>query len=277
MLTLLNVLDESKRNMSIPLEKLFEKAPEVVCKSVETVIWYASLKPDSLGADAVKNETVRYEEIQIIIVKLTYTDCIYDVARVIYKSIKYPCLLVFRYQNKFSCSVCQFRAGTIDYNNNILHNILFSHWVYPDLLTPKAELMLEKINSALGEKSNLLSIYTGIVHAIENFKISGISKAHVDRLLRDMLGRTLPKSLDKIMKYCTPYKIFFASEPSIAARYDKSKRRSDFRYSYDYEDIWYCFMQYEPTKKVIVGRRYRDIEELVYKIDSKLEDSDNRW
>lgn len=277
MISLLNVLDKSIRNSSVPLEKLFAKAPEAVGKSVESVIWYASLKPDVLEADAVKNETIRYEEIQILIVKLTGTDYMYDIARLVYKSIRYPCLLVFQYQNKFTCSVCQFEAGAIDYDNNILHNILFSHWIHPDLLTAKAKLMIDRINSSLSEKSNLLSIYTGIAHAIENFRLSGISKAHVDRILRDMLGKTLPKSLDKIMKYCTPYKIFFASEHSIAARYDKSKRRTDSRYSYDYEDIWYCLMQYDKTRNVIVGRRYRDIEELIYKIDSKLENCDNRW
>ena len=79
------------------------------------------------------------------------------------------------------------------------------------------------------------------------------------------------------MQYATPYKKHHLTERTVAAKYDKSKRTKSFTYSYDYEDIWYCFQKYEPSNKAIEGRRYRDIEDLVFSIDEKINNDGKRW
>ena len=274
MLNLLSIPEFCICNIHIPLEKVFPESPP---KNVQSILWYASLKPDFIKALAVKNEVNRYEEIQVISVVLTDMDSIYDITRRICKGIKYPCLLIFNYRDKYMCGVCHFNAGKISYSENILKNIRLSHWIHPDLLSVGAKKMIDTINRSLEAKSNLLEIYTDIVHAVENFALSGTTKAHVDMLLKDMLGNVSAKKRDEIMKYCTPYQKHFATDISIAAKYDKNRRTANYVYSYDYEDIWYCLMQYEPTRKAIVARRYRDIEELVFTIDTKLEEYANRW
>ena len=274
MLKLLSVPENCICNISIPLEKVVSGS---LTEDIQSILWYASLKPELIKVSAVKDDSKRYEEIQIIKVALNSADTIYDIAHRIYKSIKYPCVLIFNYNNKYMCGACQFTAGKIDYSKNILGSIRFSHWLYPESLSLGAQKMIDAINLSLNLKSDLFDIYIGITNSIENFALSGITKAHVDRLLKDMLGSVSAKKRDEIMKYCTPYQKHFVTDSSIAAKYDKSRRTSNYVYSYDHEDIWYCLMQYEPTRKVIINRRYRDIEDLIYTIDTKLEEYTNWW
>ncbi len=277
MLHLLSIPEKCKCEIKIPQEKYFPDGNSAIALSIESIQWRASLKPVLLGVQAVKNESVRYEEIQIICIELNNTDYLYDIVHVIFKKVKYPCVLILRYQIKYMFSSCQFHAGKIEYDNNILHAITFSHWIYPELLSDGAEKFLETINQAISTQGDLFEIYTEISHAIENFKVSGVTRNHIDRLLRDMLGSVSAKRRDDIMKYCSPYKKFSPTAPTLAARYDKTKRTSSYTYSYDREDVWYCLQNYEPTKKVIAGRRYRNIDDLIYSIDTKLEEYAGRW
>ena len=201
----------------------------------------------------------------------------FDIVKRICKQIKYPCFMDIKYKEKFLISTCRFNAGKIDHNENIGCRVNFSHWIHPGLLSSGAEQMISEINNALGMQSDLYSIYTEIAHAVIKFQLSGTSRAHVDRLLYDMLGSSYRANRDVIMKYCTPYKKHAPTNDSIIAKYDKTKRYSTFTYVYDYEDIWYCFLKYEPTRKVIQGRRYYDIQRLIYRIDIKYEEGDGDW
>ena len=126
--------------------------------------WYATIKPYLVETEAIVNEIIRYEEIQVFYLDLENTDYLYGIAHQIFKKVKYPCLLVMCYQNKFLCSCCRIAAGKIDYDNNILGRICFSHWIHPDLLTDKYQNMLSEINQALNLKSNLYDIYIKMAH-----------------------------------------------------------------------------------------------------------------
>lgn len=277
MLFLLNIPEQCKCKIDIPLSKIFADNDSEISMSVQSVQWRASLKPCLLDVKSVKSETIRYEEIQILYIELNNTEYLYDIAHTICKFIKCPCLLIMHYEYKFLFGCCQFNAGKINYDNNILRAINFSHWIYPDLLSDGAKKLLDKINQAINTKSDLYDIYTQISHSIENFRLSGITRAHIDRLLCDMMGGVSSKRRDEIMKYCSPYKKFSPTDKSLATKYNKSKRTSNYTYSYDREDVWYCLLNYEPTKKIIVGRRYRDIDDLIYSIDTKLEEYVDRW
>lgn len=268
MLSFFNIPKQCALNLNIPLEKFFVGAPSIR-SSVIAVHWRASIKPMLTGTAAVNRGNIRYEEIQILSVELKDSDNLFAILHGIYKQIKYPCLVDVQYKDKFLISTCQFRAGKVDRDDNIIYCINCSHWIHPDLLSSGAVQMIDEINRALAQQGDLRSIYTEMVHAVQRFRLNGTTKAHIDRLLFDMIGKTSPTKRDEIMKYCTPYRKHAPINSSRAAKYDKAKRRSTFSYAYDYEDIWYCLLKFEQTKKVVLGRRYRDIQELVFQIDTK--------
>lgn len=268
MLTLFNIPEQCALKINVPLSK-FMSPDSDIGQSVESIQWCASVKPEFTGITAVNSDIIRYDELQIFLINLVNTDFLFEVARKIYKKVKYPCLLILKYQDKFLVSTCQFDAGKVDRDNNLLHAVNFSHWIHADLLSPGASRMICEINESLNEKSDLYHIYLKMTYAIQNFRLGGTTKAHVDRLLYDIRGRTSATKRDAIMKYCTPYKKHAPLDASRATKYDKAKRTADYTYSYDYEDIWYCLMCCKETQEVIKKRKYRDIEDLVYSIDSK--------
>lgn len=276
MLSFFNIPKQCALNLNIPLEKFFVGAPSIR-SSVIAVHWRASIKPMLTGTAAVNRGNIRYEEIQILSVELKDSDNLFAILHGIYKQIKYPCLVDVQYKDKFLISTCQFRAGKVDRDDNIIYCINCSHWIHPDLLSTGAVQMIDEINSALAQQGDLRSIYTEMVHAVQRFRLNGTTRAHIDRLLFDMIGKTSPTERDEIMKYCTPYRKHAPINSSRAAKYNKAKRRSAFTYSYDYEDVWYCLLKFEQTKKVVLGRRYRDIQELVFQIDTKWLESDEEW
>ena len=269
MLSLLDIPEQCQLDKLIPLDKFFAGSASVPVKSLH---WIASLKPGFLDVCAINTESIRYEEIQVFHLELIDTSDLFGIARTICKKTKYPCLLVMHYQNKYVFGCSPFRAGIIEHDNNVLRAIHLSHWIYPEMLSDGANNLIQNINRAISTCHSFDTMYTEITHAIEYFALAGITKAHVDRLLGDMLGKVPAKRRDEIMKYCTPYKKHGYTEKTVAAKYDKSKRSSSYIYRYDCEDIWYCLLNYEPTKRVIATRRYRDINDLIYSVDTKLEE-----
>ena len=276
MLELFNIPKQCILNKNIPLERFFD-ADQHSGAAVASIQWCASLKPVLTGTEAVNENKFRYEEIEVICVELKDKNHLFDVVNGICKKIKYPCLLDIKYGDKFLIDTCQFEAGKLDRNSNVHRYTYCSHWIHPDLLSPGAVQTIDVINKALNMQGNLYEIYTQMVHAVQNFRLGGTTKAHISRLLYDMLGKTSPKKQEEIMKYCTPFKKYAYANNSKASRYNRNARLNMYTYSYDYEDIWYCLLKYEPTKRVVLGRDYRDIQELVSRIDSKLSESYDWW
>ena len=57
------------------------------------------------------------------------------------------------------------------------------------------------------------------------------------------------------------------------AKYDSNLRTSTYSCVYDEEDVWYCLMMYEDTRKIIQNGRYRNLEDVIYRMDcQKLDD-----
>ena len=268
MLSFFNIPKQCVLNLNIPLEKFFGEDPSIR-KAVISVHWRASIKPMLTGTAAVNSGNIRYEEIQILSVELKDSDNLFAILHGIYKQIKYPCLVDVQYKDKFLISTCQFRAGKIDRDNNIIYCINCSHWIHPDLLSAGALQMIDEINKAFDLQGDLQSIYTVMIQAVQRFKLSCTTKSHINSLLFDMIGKTLPEKFDDIMKFCTPYKKYAPINKSRAAKFDKTKRVPLAVCLYDYEEIWYCFLKNEQTLKVVQGRRYRDIQDLIVHIDTK--------
>lgn len=265
-----------KCQISVPIDKIFDlQSP--VSNAVQSIQWYASLKPTLADVEPVKTAEIRYEEIQIFEVTLRDATHLFEIVHTMQKSIKYPCLLCIEHNNKSVLSASPFRPGKRDYDDNVLRSVNLSHWIHADLLSPEAESLLNTVNEALSAADDLYSIYTRITHAIQMFSLGGLTKAHVRRLLRDMVGKLSEPEQDAVLQYCTPYQKHYPMNSSMAAKYNKAQRSSSYVYSFDTEDLWYCFQKYEPTRRVILGRRYRNMQDLIFSIDSKIEGSRDLW
>lgn len=254
---------------AIPKGKFYKQGTDAGYEIVDDILWIATIKPSILKVVPVTTDTLRYEEIQFIQMKINATDDLYTICKPLCKNIKYPLVLILEYADKFLLATCRFVPGKRDYDRNLLRNISFSHWIYSDCLSNGAKRLLENVNQAFTTPADLNEIYTSISRAVQFFPLSGTSLAHVNRLIL-ALTEPSPQSGDgNLLQYCTPYKRHAAKGQTLKSRYNATDRYANYTYVYDYEDLWYCFMKDDDIRKTIENRRFRDITDLIYTIDSK--------
>lgn len=268
---LLKIPKQSMLDRAIPLERLYLENVEEMQKKVESVQWVAIIMPQVNDVTAVVDGQKIYEEIHFIEVHTTDPSNQYDICVPIFKQIKYPTLTCIAYQNKRMFAACNFHPGKNNSNENILKSVLFSHWLYPELLSDGAKSFLQELNRAIIAKGSLGDIYNHICESILNFRVSGIMQGMISKLLYDMIGK---KSVAHLLDNCTPYKCYAPVNQSIYARYEKRDRSKPSVKHYDTEDLWYALHVNEKTRKVIEGWGYRNMEELIYRIMEKYEAQD---
>lgn len=249
----------------IPIEKFVQKGNPKAIELIERITWSGVIKPGISNVEKTVTEKIRYEEIQLFQVKIRSTNNIYEVGKCIFSHIKYPCVIEFLTQKAVIIGVCRFNAGKIDYGENINMHMFFSHVLRKEILSKKAQKTIQTINNALSTQSSIGEIYDRICSAITDYPLSGTSQSHVRRLVKDLLGKSTRDIWKVIHQYCDPYQYHM----TLYGNRFNGKKSNKYSLIYDYEEIWYCFMKCSKTKKIIEYRRYRDIEDLIYSIDSK--------
>lgn len=249
-------------------ERLLRKQKEL-CPEILSAVWLGTISPVSAKVSAYIDDNWAYEEIQIFQIVVKNADELYYVARAIYRSVLYPCLLIIQYKGKCLLSACAFEKGKRESDQNILHTPTFSHWLHEDYYSEEAKVFLKKVNSILNMEGSLKTLYQRIVGEIQMFPLGGIgSKQYLMSIIKWLRGSCSPKYLDTVLSICTPHKKYSPRNGSIAAKYEKSKDGRQYTYSYDAEDVWYCLMMNEATRKIIETRKYQNLEEIIYRMEN---------
>lgn len=259
----LKVPQESIVNRDIPLDK-FPIANSSLKNNISEVKLLATIKPEFIGASPSANDKVRYEEIQIISLVINDPDGFINDIKPIFKEIRYPILMLCRYNNKFRFVTCAFKPGKIDYAENILSKMDFSSWVYPDEVSDRADRCIKQISESWG-LSTLEEVYRNIRIAVNGFYPYNLTRDHTYAVLK-AAGLEEP-DYESVLKYCTVYKKH--SHLSAYNKYDSRKTKS-FVYRYDIEDIWYGMLKDEKASRIIQNKRYRNVEDFLLIMDEKL-------
>ena len=260
----IDIGEKGKLNKEISKDKIFNVDSEFY-DDVVSVIWSGVIKPGIMDVQPTVTEVKRYEEIQFFDIELNSRDYLHDIARAFYSAIKYPCVVEFHIDDATILGTCEFKPGKLDDSNNTNKIIYFSHFLHEEILSPKAEYMINAINEQVNDPNGSIGdIYNKICEAVMNYSLSGTSKSHVERLIREMV-RKGSIVISSVMKGCPIYECYHV----ISGNKFTGKRNSQKSCIYDYEEIWYYFMKNPKLKEVIEYKRYRDIEDLIYSIDSK--------
>lgn len=236
--------------------------------AVDGIKWIGTISPVSAHVSAYKDERSAYEEIQILSISLTQADDLSQTVSAVFRAILYPCLLIVRYSDKFLLSACAFDIGKRDSDRNILRHPALSHWIHSDYCSSEAEEFIGKINLHLNAEGSLKEIYLNILHEIQMFPLGGIcSKQYLISIVKWLRGSCSAKFLSSTFATCTPYKKYAPKDSSIRARYEKKSSGQSYTYTYDAEEVWYSLIMEPSTEKIIRARKYRNLEDLIYRMD----------
>ncbi len=228
---------QNKKDMS-------DKPPFSSIRSkVKKLEWCGNINPIASEALSPSPEKPYYNEIQLLHCELNKRENIYKVGTVIYREIKYLCIVEFQVGDATSIGACSFKPGKIDQNRNILHTKLFSHWLRKDFLSSNAQKMIDDINSAIRRTTDIEDIYGAVKNAIFNHSMRGTTKKKAYSIVYDLIGQR-KTSPAKILEYCQPMNM-------------------NGRLIHDYEEIWYCLMNHPETRE-IAKKRFRNIDDLIF-------------
>ena len=260
---LIEINQEFSFDKEIPLLNVFgDKAEEY--SSVLSVNWQGSLIPGRANVTPVVTENKRYEEIQLIQIRIVDRSSIFSIAKTAFRTIAYPCVVEFVNNDAVIIGVSNFECGAKDKDRNVNVRLVLSHWIRKDFMSVEAQSMIQKINEAIKEGGSIDVVLMNIRHAIINYKLSGTSKSHVERIIEYLVGSNSADIEKKIANICVPYKYY---PPNFSKNRYKKKTGKGYRLIHDYEELWYCFMTCETTHRAIEKQRYSNIEELIARAD----------
>ena len=123
-------------------------------------------------------------------------------------------------------------------------------------------------------EGDILSIYDQICYAIVECSPQFIgSRTHLSKIIYDLCG----KKDDPIIKTIDTTRVYIPKPSNRYNKYKKKEYTQEFRYFYEYEDIWFALMNDERFKSIIQKRRFRDVEDMIYHIDERWEEFDESY
>ena len=259
-------------HMPIPVDRLgFKTKPELL-NHIEEIVWIGSLKPELWNVEAVQTPDDSFEEIQIIEITINSSEELYKIAQTVSSNISYKTLLIFRFGNKQLICGNYSSINKIESNKNTVRAICLSHWIQMDFLSKQGVKFVDTVNNIINNEQSLEVMYKEVVKAIKCFPLGGFgSRAAVVRLIEELTGKCSSIRRDRILASCSPYKYDSIKKSSrkITDRYKPRNVSSFFKYAYDKEDVWHCFMTDAELRNAIEKRRYRDIDELIAIVNYK--------
>ena len=258
------IFDKPKSNGL--LKKFYEDA--ATKRHVRQIEWIASIKPGFSAVSAVKNENLRYEEIEIFYIILSDLDSLYDVCRPVFRKVKYPCLLTLEYKDVVILSACPFAPGKQDYDNNILQQMVFSHCLFQDEPSEPAVRFLERMNVALNKEASLADIYQMVVNEISNFPLGGIVTSNYLAGILEYVDKNVSFDVQTHLVYKQKHDRI----GNQYERYHPKSRSKQGWNAYDSEEVWHRLMQNEKGRNILQHRRCRDMETLMHRYEEWLDD-----
>ncbi len=256
-------------NKTIPLEKLFS-ADVISDFEIESASWIMTIKPKIRSVTPYIQGRTRLEEIEAISVRansLPDTPGYRYLLSQIHAKIRYPCVVFFEYKDKYKISAWKFIDGEKK-NENVLKSSFVSAWIR----TPPASNKTARCSNSVHEillngEGDIKDLYDQICHYILNCTPQYVgSRAHLKRILYALTGsrgETFIHHVDCSKRFVIE---------NLDEKYKKRRYTSQYTYCYEYEDIWYAFMNDEKLKRIIEKRRYRDAEDMIFQIDTQYEE-----
>lgn len=252
---------------ALPIERFFDR-DTIAQYQIAEVVFLLAVKPVPGKIEQSVFGRIRMEEIIVVSVRMDALPERTSYGKLlaqIHKKIKYPCVVFFRYENKYKISAWKFFEGVYQTECNILKSAYVSSWIREPPSSEETRKCIQEVTRLLLEgEGSIEDIYNRICQAILYCQPKFVtSKKHMESLLYDLSGKKHDPFLEKIDT--TKHHPVFNPQ-------DKHRKKTysmGYTYYYEYEDVWHALMSDDTFRRIITGRRYENMEQLVYYIDNK--------
>ena len=129
-----------------PTFDLRKEEKAVIKEYIEGIYFEYSLKPQILNIPRYEDENIRYEEIEIIRVKISEESKYKKVCELIQKYIQYPILLFVEYNNSILLNTAIKNINKIEKEKLSIEEMLYTDWIKIDNISSKESAFLSSFS-----------------------------------------------------------------------------------------------------------------------------------
>lgn len=174
--------EKSKLNKTIFKKAFYEKSTlsnadkDLFSSKIAKITWLYSINQQTTNIKPYKDELREYLEIEIIEVYIAAECKLERIAEVIMRSIPYPIVLVFRYQDQLKLYLAQQKINAKNPEKNILEELIYTDWLSADSELFSA-LDIRKLNM-----SNMYALYSDMLDQISIYKAKQLGVSIQDNI-----------------------------------------------------------------------------------------------
>jgi hypothetical protein len=136
--------------------------------TINKVTWLYCLKPETINIPAYKDEVRDYPEIEVIEVLVHKDYNLKRIAEIIMRTIPYPMLLVFKWEDEKQLYVAHQRVSQSDSSRNTIEEFISTDWLDGD------SALFAKLDIREMRFTNFFTLYSDIVDTISIYKVSDV-------------------------------------------------------------------------------------------------------
>ena len=158
--------------------------------TINKVTWLYCLKPETINIPAYKDELRDYPEIEVIEVLVHKDYKLKRIAEIIMRTIPYPMLLIFKWEDKKQLYVAHQRVSQSDSSRNTIEEFISTDWLDGD------SALFARLDIRQMRFTNFFTLYSDIVDAISIYNLSAIMP--MDENITGAEARQLSAKIEEI-------------------------------------------------------------------------------
>ena len=135
---------------------------------INKITWIYCLKPETINIASYKDQIRNYPEIEVIEIDVNKDYKLKRIAEIIMRTIPYPMLLIFKWEDKKQLYVAHQRVSQSDSSKNTIEEFISTDW-----LDSNSDLFA-KLDIKQMRFTNFFVLYSDIVDVISIYKVSDI-------------------------------------------------------------------------------------------------------
>ena len=136
--------------------------------TISKITWIYCLKPETINIPAYKDELRDYPEIEVIEVLVHKDYKLKRIAEIIMRTIPYPMLLVFKWEDEKQLYVAHQRVSQSDSSRNTIEEFISTDWLDGD------SALFARLDIREMRFTNFFTLYSDIVDTISIYNLSTI-------------------------------------------------------------------------------------------------------